>query len=108
MNSSLVQNNSLRGQDFCPRSYTSGGVSKSAHITAGNKYLKTILYQCGGTTGCSKSPTFSDLYNRISRKRSKEKAIIACVHRILRIAYKILSDQTNRVNEKSSLEGAIN
>lgn len=93
---------------LCPGSYKSGGVSKSAHITAGNKYLKTILYQCGGSAGRSKNPTFSELYNRISRKGSKKKAIIACAHKILRIVYKILSEQTNRGNEKSSLEAANN
>ena len=91
---------------LCPGSYESGGVRKSAHITSGNKYLKTILYQCGGTAGRSNNPTFSEFYHRISSRGSKKKAMIACAHKILRIVYKILSEQTNRVNEKSSLDAA--
>lgn len=93
---------------LCPGSYESGGVRKSAHITSGNKYLKTILYQCGGTAGRSNNPTFSEFYDRISRRGSKKKAIIACAHKILRIVYKILSEQTNRENEKTLLAAADN
>lgn len=93
---------------LCPGSYESGGVRKSAHITSGNKYLKTILYQCGGTAGRSNNPTFSEFYDRISRRGSKKKAIIACAHKILRLVYKILSEQTNRENEKTLLAAADN
>lgn len=85
---------------LCPGSYESGGVRKSAHIRPGNKYLKTILYQCGGAAGRSNHPKFSEFYNRISMRGSKKKAIIACAHKILRIVYKILSEQTNRVPKK--------
>ena len=93
---------------LCLGSYESGGVRKSAHITSGNKYLKTILYRCGGTAGRSNNPTFSEFYDRISRRGSKKKAIIACAHKILRIVYKILSEQTNRENEKTLLAAADN
>lgn len=89
---------------LCPGSYESGGIRKSAHINAGNKYLKTILYQYGGTSGCSNNQTFLEFYDRVSRRGSKKKAIIACAHKILRIVYKILSEQTNRGKEKSSLD----
>lgn len=87
---------------LCPGSYESGGARKSSHIISGNKYLKTILYQCGGSAGRSNNTVFSEFYNRISKRGSKKKAIIACAHKILRIVYKILSEQPNRVNKKSS------
>lgn len=91
---------------LCPGSYESGGVRKSAHTSAGNKHLKTILYQCGGSAGRSNNPTFSEFYGRISKRGSKRKAIIACAHKILRIIYKTLSEQTNRAKEKSLLDVA--
>lgn len=91
---------------LCPGSYESGGVKKSAHISAGNKYLKTLLYQCGVNAGRSKNPTFSEFYDRVARGGSRKKARIACAHKILRIVYKILLDQTNRVNKKSSPSAA--
>lgn len=64
--------------------------------------LMTLLYQCGGVAGRSNNAIFSEFYDRISRRGSKKKAIIACAHKILRIVYKILSEQPNRVNKKSS------
>lgn len=40
--------------------------------------------------GHSKDPAFSSLYNRVSQRGSKMKAVIACAHKILRIVYKLL------------------
>ena len=80
---------------LCPASYKSGGVRKSAHNLAGSKYLKTLLYQCSGNAGRSSNIIFSEFYGRISRRGS-----IACAHKILRMVYKFLSEQPNRVNKK--------
>ncbi|WP_371853549.1 transposase [Enterococcus hulanensis] len=51
---------------LCPASYNSGGVRKSVHISAGNKYLKTILYQYGGNTGRLSNIIFPEFYARTS------------------------------------------
>ncbi|WP_088934187.1 transposase [Enterococcus sp. 3H8_DIV0648] len=51
---------------LCPASYKSGGVRKSVHISAGNKYLKTILYQYGGNTGRLSNIIFPEFYARTS------------------------------------------
>ncbi|MCS4486651.1 transposase [Staphylococcus americanisciuri] len=78
---------------LAPGSYESAGKSKSSHITQGNKYLKTALVIAGGIAGKSHDEAFNNLYTRVSSKGSKMKAIIACAHKILRIIFKIETDQ---------------
>lgn len=75
---------------ICPGSYESGGIRKGARITKGNKYLKTALYHAGRTAGHSKSDVFSTFYQRIARRGSKQKAVIATAHKILRVIYKTM------------------
>ena len=43
---------------------------------------------------------FNKLYNRISPRGSKMKAVIACAHKILRIIYKLLSTKQTYQTEK--------
>lgn len=93
---------------MCPGSYESGGVRKSAHVTQGNKYLKTALYHAGRTAGHSNSQNFSVFFNRIANRGSRQKAVIATGHKILRIIYKLLSTDMlfydeNGDNKKGSL-----
>lgn len=73
-----------------PGSHESAGIKKSSRITQGNKYLKHALTISGMIAGHSKDPAFSSLYNRVSQRGSKMKAVIACAHKILRIVYKLL------------------
>lgn len=83
---------------LCPGSYESGGIRKSAHITKGNKYLRTVLYHAGRTAGHSGSVEFSEFFHRIASRGSKQKAVIATAHKILRVIYKTLelhSEQTS-------------
>ncbi|MGX7076535.1 MULTISPECIES: IS110 family transposase [Globicatella] len=74
-----------------PGSYESAGVKKSSRTTRGNKYLKTTLIACGGIAGRSMDPAFSNLYQRLSARGAKMKAVVACGHKLLRIIYKVLS-----------------
>lgn len=85
------QGNLASWAGVCPGSYESAGIKKSSHTTQGNKYLKSILFQAGGTAGRSKDEAFHNLYARISGRSSKMKAIIACAHKMIRVIYKILS-----------------
>lgn len=88
-----------------PGSYESAGVKYGSRITHGNKYLKRILVLCGGIAGRSNDLVFSSLYNRISNRGSKMKAIVACAHKLLRIIYKILSCKVNyNIGEASTLQ----
>ena len=80
---------------LCPGSYESAGVVKSAHITQGNKYLKEALYHAGRTAAHSNSPRFSEFYERIAKKGSKQKAVIAVSHKLLKIVYLILQKNVN-------------
>lgn len=84
-----------------PGSNESAGRQKSSHTTQGNKYLKTTLISSGGLAGRSKDPAFSSLYDRISTRGSKMKAVVACGHKLLRIIYKVLSERVHYDMEKA-------
>jgi transposase len=80
---------------ICPGCYESAGVRKSTHIGHGNKYLKTALYQSALTAAHSGNLTFATYYSRIAARGSKQKAVIATAHKILRIVFKILESHTS-------------
>lgn len=84
-----------------PGSNESAGKKKSSHITQGNKHLKTALFSSGGMAGRSRDPAFSSLYNRISARGSKMKAVVACGHKLLRVIYKVLSEGVHYDKEKA-------
>lgn len=86
---------------ICPGSYESAGIKKSSHIRQGNHYIKQALTMSELIAAHSKDPAFSSLYNRISQRGSKMKAIIACAHKILRIIYKLLSTKQTYQKEKA-------
>lgn len=76
---------------LAPGSYESAGVVKSSHITFGDVYLKTMMYHAGRTAAHSNSKRFSELYLRIKKRGSAQKAVIACAHKVLRMVYLVLS-----------------
>jgi transposase len=80
---------------LCPGNYESAGISKSGRTTKGNKYLKEALYNAGRTAAHSNSIYFSSFYQRIKAKGSKQKAVIATSHKMLKIVYKILKDKVD-------------
>lgn len=86
---------------LCPSSYESAGIKKSSHITQGNRYIKQALTISGLIAAHSKDPAFSSLYNRISHRGSKMKAVVACAHKILRVIYKLLSTHQTYQKEKA-------
>lgn len=55
----------------------------------------------GGVAGRSTDLAFSLLYNRVSARGSKMKAVVACGHKLLRIIYKILSEGIHYNREKA-------
>lgn len=55
----------------------------------------------GVIAGYSKDPAFSSLYNRVSQRGSKMKAVITCAHKILRIVYKLLEIHQTYEPEKA-------
>lgn len=91
---------------LCPGSYESAGIKHSSKITKGNKYLKSALYQAALAASHSKYRLFVCFYDRIVKRSSKKKAIVAVAHKILRIIYALLSkgtyfDEEFRENKKS-------
>ena len=84
------QGNLASWAGVCPGSYESAGIKKSSHTTQGNKYLKSSLFQAGGTAGRSKDEAFHSLYTRISSRSSKMKAIIAYAHKMVNCKMKCI------------------
>lgn len=81
---------------LCPGSYESGGVRKKARIGRGNKYLRTALYHAGRTAAHSNNSAFSEFYQRIASRGSKQKAVIATAHKILRVIYRTLESANKK------------
>lgn len=84
-----------------PGSHESAGKKKSSRTKPGNKYLKTALFASGGLAGRSTDPAFRSLYQRISARGSKMKAIVACGHKLLRIIYKVLAEHIHYDSKKA-------
>lgn len=55
----------------------------------------------GMIAGHSKDPTFLSLYNQVSQRASKMKAVMDCAYKILRIVYKLLEIHQTYETEKA-------
>lgn len=58
----------------------------------GNRYLRGALVEAGQAITRAKGTALQARYYRVKRHRGHKKAIIACGHQILEIAYYILRD----------------
>lgn len=52
--------------------------------------MRTVLYHAGRTAEQSGNVEFSEFFHRIASRGSKQKAVIATTHKILRVLYKTL------------------
>jgi len=69
------------------------GKNKSGRITYGNKYLRSLLVECGWAASRTKNTYFSAKYKSLVGRRGKKKTIIALGHKILIATYFILKDK---------------
>ena len=67
-------------------------------MSKGNSYLKKVLAQGALPVSQGKSNRIQAFFFRVRRNAGHKKAVIATVHLILRIIYRIFSDQS-RYNE---------
>jgi transposase len=76
-----------------PGSNESAGKNKSGRITYGNKYLRSLLVECGWAASRTKNTYMSSKYKSLVGRRGKKRAIIALGHKILIAAYFIIKDK---------------
>lgn len=95
----------------CPGNHESAGKSKRGKIPKGNRYLKRVLSQ--GALGISKGKRnrMKSFFLRIQKNSGKKKAIIAVVHLMIRLIYKVIKEKCryrelgeNYLNKKTLYE----
>ena len=87
------QNHLASWAGVSPGSNETAGKNKSGRITYGNKYLRSLLVECGWAASRTKNTYFSAKYKSLVGRRGKKKTIIALGHKILIATYFILKDK---------------
>ena len=87
------QNHLASWAGVCPGSNESAGKNKSGRITYGNKYLRSLLVECGWASSRTKNTYMSAKYKSMVGRRGKKKTIIALGHKILIATYFIIKDK---------------
>jgi transposase len=78
----------------CPGNRVSAGKQKSGKTTKGNVYLRSILCELAWTLVRMKDTYFAALYQRIARRRGKQRALLAVAHSLLVTIYHMLRTKT--------------
>ena len=68
-------------------------VKKSSRTTHGDKFLKTLLVQCGWAATRTKQTYLRSKYDSLVGRRGKKRALIAVGHKILIASHFILKDK---------------
>lgn len=87
------QNHLASWAGVSPGSNETAGKNKSGRITHGDKYLRSLLVECGWAASRTKNTYMSAKYKNLVGRRGKKKAIIAVGHKILIATYFILRDK---------------
>lgn len=78
---------------LCPGNHESAGKRYSGRTGQGNNWLRSGLIQAAHAAVKCKATYLKAVYQRLVKRRGKQKAIVAVAHRILKAAYQILSKQ---------------
>lgn len=76
----------------CPGNNESAGKKKSGKTRAGNKYLKTVLIEAAMAAARSRGTYLKTKYYQLKSRRGAKKAAMAIAHKILKIAWHLLSN----------------
>jgi transposase len=76
-----------------PGNRTSGGKAYSGKTTQGNTWLRGMLGEVAWAAIRSKGTSFAALYRRLSRRLGAQKALVAVMHQLLLVIYRVLRDQ---------------
>jgi transposase len=77
---------------ICPGNRESAGKRQSGRTRPGDRWLKSVLTECGWGAGRARNTYLGAQYARLSHRRGKKKAVLAVGHSILVAAYYILRD----------------
>ena len=75
---------------LCPGNNTSAGKNKSAHITKGNVFLKSMLCEAAWVIAGKRNTYLANWYWRIKQKKGAKRAVIALARKILALIYSML------------------
>ena len=75
---------------MCPGNHESAGKRKSGKIRKANPYVRTLLVEAANSARKTQSQ-FQGLYKGLVIRRGHKRAVVAVGHRILQIAYIVLS-----------------
>jgi transposase len=76
---------------MCPGDHESGGKQKRGETRQGNGWLRQALVEAAWAASHTKDTSLRATFQRIKRRRGGKRACLAVGHRILRIAYALLS-----------------
>lgn len=80
---------------LCPGNHESAGRQKGGKTRKGNVWLKTAMVTAAIAAGKARGSYFAEKYRRLSAKRGKMRAAVAIAHKILVIAYRMLTDRSD-------------
>jgi transposase len=79
----------------CPKNNQSAGKNRSKRVGKGNAYLKKVLAQGALAVSQGKPNRIQAFFFRVRRNDGHKKAVVATVHLLLRIIYRMFSDQSH-------------
>ena len=77
-----------------PANNESGGKRRRAKAREGNRWLRTILVECGHAAGRTRNTALSALYRRMLARGGRKHAAFVVGRHILNIAYQPLAERT--------------
>jgi transposase len=76
----------------CPGNRQSGGKRLRGRMTNGNTWLRGILGEVAWGAVRTKGSAFGARYRRLARRQNKQKALVAVMHNLLVVIYRVLHD----------------
>jgi transposase len=76
---------------MCPGNHESAGKQKGGKVRKGNRWLRQALVEAAWASSHTKGTSLSGTYQRLKARRGGKRACLAVGHRILRMAYALLS-----------------
>ncbi len=76
---------------MCPGNHESAGKRKGGKVRKGNRWLRQTLVEAAWAASHTKETSLAATYHRVKRRRGGKRACLAVGHRILRMAYALLS-----------------
>jgi len=79
---------------MAPDSHESAGKRRRTKARHGNRWLRTILVECGAAAGHTRNTALAALYRRMIIRAGRKHAAFVVARHILNIAYHLLVEST--------------